>query len=187
MNGNANLLSTLRLIRDSELEMMLSWRNAPTVRENMYTTHEISLNDHLTWYSSIKQSEQFRYFMYEFQNVPLGIVGFTGIDTKNQNSPWAFYASPEAPKGTGSRMEFVALDYAFGELGLRKLWCEVLDFNKPVIRLHEKFGFNIAGQFKEQYFRDGLFFDVFRLELHKSDWLDIRPDILEKLNRLTRR
>ena len=40
-------LGGLRGIKEDELELMLSWRNAPKVRENMYTRHEISLSEHL--------------------------------------------------------------------------------------------------------------------------------------------
>ena len=48
----------LRPIKDSELELMLSWRNAPAVRENMYTTHEISLAEHAAWWERTNSSDQ---------------------------------------------------------------------------------------------------------------------------------
>lgn len=40
-------------------------------------------------------------------------------------------------------MEYLALEYAFKDMGLHKLFCEVLAFNAPVIKLHQKFGFKI--------------------------------------------
>lgn len=175
----------LRPIKDSELELMLSWRNAPAVRENMYTTHEISAAEHISWWERISGSDSQRYFMYAFQGQPLGIVGFTNLDQENQNSSWAFYASPNAPKGTGSRMEFLALDYAFKELGLHKLCCEVLAFNTPVIKLHEKFGFKVEGILRDQYHREGRFIDIFRLGLLVSEWEDARDAMTSKLSRIS--
>lgn len=177
---------TLRPVKDSELELMLSWRNAPTVRENMYTTHEIALTEHLSWWERIQGSESQQYFMYEYQDIPLGIVGFTDFDKSNQNSFWAFYASPNAPKGTGSRMEILALEYAFNVLGLHKLCCEVLGFNTPVIKLHEKFGFKVEGIFRDQYHRDGLFIDIYRLGLLKDEWAEIREGMVTKLTKLSK-
>src|SRR5690554_5898380 len=118
---------------------MLSWRNHPAVRANMYTRHPISRNEHLAWWKNTAGRDDCAYFMYERVGTPLGIVGFTELDRTNANCSWAFYASPEAPRGTGSRMEYLALEYAFGTLRLHKLYCEVLAFNSGVITLHQKF------------------------------------------------
>ncbi|HDI3293788.1 TPA: UDP-4-amino-4,6-dideoxy-N-acetyl-beta-L-altrosamine N-acetyltransferase [Vibrio cholerae] len=174
----------LRPIKDCELELMLSWRNAASVRENMYTTHEISQSEHLAWWERTKSSDRQRYFMYEFQDNPLGIVGFTDLDQGNRNSFWAFYASPTAPKGTGSRMEILALDYAFNDLGLHKLCCEVLAFNAPVIKLHEKFGFKVEGILRDQYRREGSFIDIYRLGMLASEWAEARNAMISKLSRI---
>lgn len=160
----------LREIAESELGLMLSWRNAPNVRANMYTRHEISLDEHLCWWERTKLNPLHRYYMFEDLGVPLGIVGFVNIDPINKNASWAFYASPEAPRGTGSKMEFLALGHAFETLELHKLYCEVLDFNTPVIRLHEKFGFKIEGVLREQHYVDEHYADVYRLGLLQVEW-----------------
>lgn len=171
----------LREISDEELELMLSWRNMPNVRANMYTRHEISYEEHLQWWARIKENPRFQYKMYENNSTPLGIVGFVDIDKTNKNSSWAFYAAPGAPKGTGSKMEFLALEYAFHELELHKLYCEVLDFNKPVFRLHEKFGFTIEGILRQQHLIDGRFADIYKLGLLHDEWLNHRLTMQEKL------
>lgn len=171
----------LRLIDDSELELMRSWRNAPTVRQNMYTRHEISKEEHLSWWARTREREDQRYFMYESDGSPVGIVGFTQIDRINANCSWAFYAAPTAPRGTGSRMEFLALDLAFGNLEMHKLHCEVLSFNEPVIKLHQKFGFQVEGQFRQQHRVDGKFIDIFRLGMLANEWADKRTDMLNRL------
>lgn len=176
----------LREIMQEELGLMLSWRNAPNVRANMYTRHEISLDEHLSWWARTQQCSDQRYFMYELNGEPLGIVGFTGIDIESQLSSWAFYASPEAPKGTGSRMEFLALDYAFYELGLRKLHCEVLAFNTPVIKLHKKFGFIAEGVLREHHRVGENFFDIHLLGLLAHEWVEHRANMQEKLLKLSK-
>lgn len=179
------MLGKLRSIEQQELELMLSWRNAPNVRANMYTRHEISMAEHLAWWTRIQQRDDQQYFMYEADGTPLGIVGFTGIDKTSENSSWAFYASPDAPKGTGSKMEFLALDCAFNQLGLHKLYCEVLAFNAPVIKLHQKFGFNVEGIFREHHKIDQDFIDIHRLGLLASEWAEKRSEMLNKLIKLS--
>ncbi len=180
-------LGRLREITPDELELMLAWRNAPGVRANMYTRHEISLEEHLTWWDRIQTRADQRYFMYEYLSEPLGIIAFNGIDTTNANSAWAFYAAPEAPKGTGSRMEFCALEYAFHELRLHKLGCEVLAFNSPVIKLHQKFGFRVEGILREQHRLDDGFVDIYRLGIFASEWQECRDTMLKKLLKLSTR
>lgn len=174
-------LGKLRSVNSEELILMLSWRNAPSVRMNMYTQHEIGLDEHLAWWERIQGRTDQKYFMYDFQDTPLGIVAFNGIDQNSKNSEWAFYASPDALKGTGSRMEYLALDYAFNTMKLHKLTCEVLEYNSSVIRLHEKFGFKVEGIFREHYHLNDKFFDIYRMGILSSEWSERRNQMLGKL------
>lgn len=174
-------IGELRKIKDCELELMLSWRNAPTVRANMYTRHEISLQEHLEWWQRVKQRQDQLYFMYQSGDCALGVVAFTLIDEKNSNCSWAFYASPDAPKGTGSRMEFLALEYVFSQLRMHKLHCEVLAFNTPVIKLHQKFGFQVEGVFRQQHLGESGYVDVYRLGILSEEWREKREEMQERL------
>jgi UDP-4-amino-4,6-dideoxy-N-acetyl-beta-L-altrosamine N-acetyltransferase len=179
-------IGTLRTIRDDELELMLSWRNAPSVRANMYTRHEISIDEHRAWWERTRQRDDQRYFMYENAGKPWGIVGFNAIDPANQHAFWAFYAAPDAPRGTGTFMEFLALDHAFEALKLHKLSCEVLAFNAGVIKLHQKFGFTVEGIFRAQHKMDDQFVDIYRLAMLASEWDVKRPELQAKLEKLNR-
>lgn len=180
-------IGLLRKIEDDEVELMRTWRNAPKVRANMYSRHEIGVEEHRRWWNGIQASPLHAYFMYEIGGVPTGIVAFTGIDRVNENSSWAFYAAPEAPQGTGTCMEFLALEHAFGPLGLHKLQCEVLAFNTPVIKLHQKFGFKVEGIFREQHRVDEAFVDIYRLGMLKSEWAELRSPMETKIAAFTRR
>lgn len=176
-----NQLGILRSIAVDELELMRVWRNEPAVRANMYTQHEISREEHLIWWEKTKVRTDQKYFMYEMAGAPVGIAAFTGIDIKSQNSAWAFYASPSAPKGTGSKMEFLMLDHAFNDLKIHKLYCEVLAFNTSVIKLHQKFGFSIEGVFRQQHKVNDNFVDIYRLGILASEWQEYRQSMQEKL------
>ena len=175
----------LRTIKPEELALMLSWRNAPSVRANMYTQHEIQLDEHLAWWERVQSRKDQQYLMFESNNNALGVVAFNGIDPINKNSSWAFYASPDAPNGTGSKMEFLALDHAFDNLNLHKLSCEVLAFNVPVIKLHQKFGFKVEGVFRDQFRNENHFVDIYRLGILAHEWQEFRPKISSKLSRLS--
>jgi UDP-4-amino-4,6-dideoxy-N-acetyl-beta-L-altrosamine N-acetyltransferase len=146
----------------------------------MYTRHEISKQEHLTWWARTSQRNDQSYFMYENSNQPLGIVAFTEIDKLNSNCSWAFYAAPQAPRGTGSKMEFLALEYVFSDLGLRKLCCEVLAFNNTVIRLHQKFGFAVEGILRQHHRIEDTYVDIYKLGILDSEWQAKRVELISK-------
>jgi UDP-4-amino-4,6-dideoxy-N-acetyl-beta-L-altrosamine N-acetyltransferase len=176
-----NRLGLLRGIAEREIDLMRSWRNEPSVRANMYTRHEISPEEHASWWDAMAGRPDCKYFMYEFSGVPCGIAAFTGIDVKNNHSAWAFYTAPGASRGSGSRMEFLMLEHAFGELHLHKLYCEVLAFNTAVIKLHQKFGFRIEGVFRGQHQLGNGYVDIVRLGIFADEWKAGRDAMLERL------
>ena len=163
----------LRPLEASDLERVLAWRNHPDVRKNMYTTHEISRAEHHAWWSKVEHDKTKQYFVCVDGDEPLGVVNFVDIHPHNKTATWAFYSGVLDRRGLGSQMETLALDYAFGQLGLEKLSCEVLAFNAPVIRLHKKFGFRVEGVFRRHHAGH----DIYRLAIFKPDWHGAPPSL----------
>jgi UDP-4-amino-4,6-dideoxy-N-acetyl-beta-L-altrosamine N-acetyltransferase len=168
----------LRVLEEKDLEMILKWRNSDRVRLNMYTDQIISLSDHLNWFQRTKSNQSSIYLICEFQNNPIGLISFTEMDLINQKSYWAFYLGETiSPKGSGVAMEFLALEYAFEAINIRKLCCEIFVFNNPVVKLHSKFGFLQESYFKEHILKDNKYEDVVGMAMFKSDWLVKKVDI----------
>ena len=163
---------------ESDLEMVLDWRNSDRVRQNMYTDCLISLNQHLDWFENIRKNQSCIYLICEFQNNPIGLVSFTEIDLVHQKCYWAFYlGNIDSPIGSGAIMEFLALEYAFELINIRKLCCEIFVFNNSVIKLHRKFGFEQESYFKEHIFKNNKYEDVIGMAVFKSDWELKKPEI----------
>lgn len=166
------------------LERILKWRNSPTVREKMYTQRIISLEEHLAWWKGISKKDDVKYFICEFEEMPVGVVSFININLYAGHASWAFYTDPNANKKTAAWLELLALDYAFSDLGLRKLNCEVLSFNKSVINMHKKYGFKVEGRLIQQFRGTKGYSDIEVLAIFKKDWLESRPRIMNQLNRI---
>lgn len=77
-------------------------------------------------------------------------------------------------------MEVAALKYAFDNLEIRKLECQVLDFNLPVVNLHLRHGFRVEGVFREAYERDGSYHDIYCLALMSADWVKYIAPLVEE-------
>jgi len=183
MNTETQKIGSLRPMTNNDLEMVLEWRNAPGVRKNMYTQGVISLAEHREWWAKTEGSKSDEYLIFEAEGAPRGVVSFMRIDTTHETADWGFYASPSAQKGTGSRMGFGALEYAFNHLCLNKICGEALAFNTGSLSLHKSLGFKEEGLFKAQKKIDGAFIDVYRLAIFAADWAQKRSQLLEKLSR----
>lgn len=160
----------LRPMQAADLARVLSWRNQEHIRRNMYTQHVISTEEHQRWWQQQSVNPQTRLMIFELEDQPIGFVSFTQYSGESGSATWAFYSGDTSKKGIGRLMEYHALCFAFEGLKIRKLNCEVLAFNTAVIAMHQRYGFQIEGIFKEAYVRDGQAIDVYRLSMLSKQW-----------------
>lgn len=145
---------SLRPITEGDLPMVLEWRNSERIRAVMYTDHHITQEEHYRWYDKMKDDKQCCYLIFNIKDVPYGLVNFTSINKMHNRCMFGYYLGrADSPKGSGSIMEFLTLDYVFLKMKLRKLCCEVLSFNLSPINLHKKFGFHEEGCLKKIFLK----------------------------------
>lgn len=164
-------ITRLRPMLDSDLELVLSWRNHPDIRRYMYTQHEISLDEHTNWFNKASMDPTYSLLIFEVGNRPLGFVNIQII--KDMVADWGFYTSPDAPKGIGLKLGKSALDYAFNNIGLHKLCGQALGYNEASKRFHLRLGFNEEGLLKQHHFDGHKYHDVICFGLIKSDYKQI--------------
>lgn len=175
----------LRPLVEPDLPMVRAWRNHPDVRRWMFTQHEIGEAEHRAWFEGLRGDSTRLWCVYEDdEGGPAGVVYVTQIDAARGSGFWGFYAAPGAPAGTGTRMQFEALEKVFGDLGLYKLNCEVLALNELALHLYAKFGFVEEGRFREHFFDGQQRQDVVRLGLLTPEWAARRPRMLERIAQL---
>lgn len=156
-------------------------RNQEDVRKHMYTSHEISEKEHEGWLNSLKGNDRQAVFVAIRNGLALGIASLNSINALQKTADWAFYLDTEIQgQGLGSILEFWVLDYAFNNAGLDKLNCEVLETNPAVIKMHQKFGFELEGVRRKNILKDGRRIDVVLLGITKEEWKSKRP-LLEPL------
>jgi RimJ/RimL family protein N-acetyltransferase len=125
----------LRPAAYADRDLILPWRNHPSVRAVSLTTHEIEPEEHARWWE--KRWRDVLIYVDD-RGTPAGVVIFDG-------STWSFYLDTV---GLGDlllpawmRLEKEAVEYAFGPLGLETLGGETLADNRQVLALHRRFGF----------------------------------------------
>lgn len=131
----------LRALTDSDLDMILRWRNAPEIASVMYTQHEISMQEHLAWWEDVKGRQDQAHFVFEIDECPCGVANLKDIDLETGTCVFGLYAAPDAERGTGTRIMSKLCEYVFETLNLDILAGEALDWNQKAIALYRRFGF----------------------------------------------
>ncbi|MEM8726023.1 MAG: UDP-4-amino-4,6-dideoxy-N-acetyl-beta-L-altrosamine N-acetyltransferase [Pseudomonadota bacterium] len=170
----------MRNVREDDLEMVREWRMLPEITRYMYTDPEISPDDQRAWHAKITASPRDRVWIIELTDgdIPVGLMSLTDIDTTHRRACWAYYIAESRARGKGlaKSLELNIYAYVFEELGLSRLWCEVLAFNDRVVSIHEKFGSAVEGVLRQHIRKGDEVHDVVRMAVLAEDW----PAIQEK-------
>ena len=162
-------VTSARTMTEQDLETVLLWRNQPKVRRFMFTTHEISSEEHIRWYQQASQDPRRHLLIFQMDSKPMGFIHLNEI-AQGGIAEWGFYAAPDAPKGTGRALGNAALQCAFEKLGLHKLCAKVIAFNKRSIQFHTQLGFSIEGVLKQHHFDGTAYHDVWCFGLCAPEW-----------------
>jgi len=160
---------SVRRMRADDLARVLAWRNHPQIRRFMYTTHEISLEEHAAWFQRASADARKHLLIFEADGVPMGFANLN-VATAGAIAEWGFYVAPDAPRGTGMRLGRTVLAHAFGPLGLHKVCGEALEFNERSINFHGRLGFRQEGVLRDQHFDGETYCSIVVFGLLSHEW-----------------
>lgn len=171
---------SLRPMKEADLPLVLKWRNSEHVRAHMFTDHQISEEEHYDWFERNRDRASLHVFVQSEKL--LGVVNVTDIDKQSGRASWGFYLGEKnLPKGTGFVMGYLALNFIFDELEIRKLCSEILISNKISLKFHKKLGFGKEGRFYDHVFKNNAYQDVIFMALFAQDWRKHREKIKKLL------
>ena len=163
---------TLRPIGLEDMTRILAWRNTPEVSAYMYTDHRISDAEHARWFAGAMTDETKRYWVIELDGEPVGLANLYDIQAPQKRAYWAFYLADDRVrgKGVGSATERFVMRHVFEELNLDKLCCEVLASNDGVVKMHQRYGFQVDGVLRRHVIKAGERVDVVTMSLLREEW-----------------
>lgn len=161
--------NSIRPMRSSDLELVLTWRNHPNISKWMYTTRSISLNEHRGWYEKARNNPAIYPMIYERKGKAEGFVSVSRTRF-SEVADWGFYLAPCAPKGSGQSLGIIALNYVFNTLAFRKICGQVLAINESSITFHKDLGFTEEGRLRKQHFDGTQYHDVVCFGLLVDDY-----------------
>jgi UDP-4-amino-4,6-dideoxy-N-acetyl-beta-L-altrosamine N-acetyltransferase len=178
------LLREITKCSDEQKKVVRDVRNQHSVRKSMYTEHEITLDEHLSWVKRLGSDKRQLVFVVFVDNVVSGVVSVNAIDRSHKKSDWAFYLDENVRGGLGAALEYTLINFVFENLNIEKLNCEVISTNEAVVKLHKKFGFVEEGFRRENIEKDGKRIGVYFLGLTKTDWCRYKKEVYEKYRKI---
>lgn len=162
-------LGALLPFDETALPLVRTWINDEEVRQGTGTEGPVSDWEHRRWYDSVMDDPAQRVFLIAQGNSSnaVGLIGLRGINWRSRNAEyWIYLGDPLARgKGLADEASRLLLRFAFGSLGLHRVFLQVNVTNQPAIHLYRRLGFVEEGRLRAAVFADGLFVDRLLLSM----------------------
>ncbi|PTM58854.1 UDP-4-amino-4,6-dideoxy-N-acetyl-beta-L-altrosamine N-acetyltransferase [Desmospora activa] len=172
----------LRPMTEDDLAMVLDWRNSEPIRKLSLSDRAITMEEHRQWFQGVFDTPCHP-LLFEYQEEPAGVVTFSRWDPYHHRCFWGCYLGrTDLPKGTGTAMGYLALEYAFDRLGVRKLCGETLACNTRALRFERKLEIiDVEGYLVEHILRDGRYEDLICVRALNRDWQERKTLLKSRL------
>lgn len=155
----------------------MKWRNSKSVKNNLYSQEDLTEEQHIWWLNNkVFTGDCAQYIISTYENDELKDIGtafIKNIDRDCQKGEYGIQIGEKAARGKGYGTETAKqmLNIAFGELKLNRVYLTVLSNNIAAKKSYFKAGFLTEGVLKEDYCRNGKFYDVELMAITKSQWI----------------
>ena len=173
----------LRPVLEEDTPALLRWINDPEVNQYLLTYLPQMEGDQREWIERVrKRKSNDITLVIVADNKPIGTMGLHRIEWVNRvATTGALIGEKEYwGKGYGSEAKMLFLDYAFNRLNLRKIYSDVIAFNKRSVRYSLKCGYKKEARLKKRHFRFGKYWDEVLLSVKRKDWLPLWKKFTKK-------
>lgn len=162
----------LTALYEEDLEQLREWRNLPKFKKNFREYREITPSMQLEWYKT-KVTNDPSTIMFAIREVStnqlLGCCGLCYINWIHRNAEISLYIGWDESyiddKGFALESSNLLIQYGFLELGMKKIWAEVYEFDILKTELFMSVGLQKDGILRKHYFYDGEWWDSYILSI----------------------
>lgn len=134
-----------------------------------------SNEDSERWYEDVQKAENLHEFSIRTLSGSevIGSCGLFDINQRNRSAEFGIVIgeSDYWGKGYGSDATKITLRFAFEELGLNRVFLDVLATNPRAIRSYEKAGFVHECTRRQAVWRGGIYHNAYRMGVLRDEWL----------------
>lgn len=162
-------------LKEADLEQVLQWRVSPDVTRFMTTDIEYNLENQKKWFAKISKDDSARYWVIELDGKPIGVINLIEIDRTHRRCSIGYYIGDVGSRSIGFMIPPYIYNYVFNNLGMHKIYGEIIEGNDNLLKMHKIHGWRQVGIFKDHVFKYGKFSDVYIVELLSDSWKELQP------------
>lgn len=169
MEAKMEIRGEKTIIRDLKLDDVYKMRlwgyhDNPLISD--YNFPELTDEEIVRWYKAKTNKWNNKYFgIFSKDEEFIGYLGIKDIKIFKKESYLGLVFDPNfVSKGYGTDAFRTFLRFYFSQMGMKRMYLEVAEFNKRAYRLYEKMGFKPDGYYLDKFFNQSL-------DLHNSYYL----------------
>jgi len=165
----------LRALETSDLERCHTWHNDKSIYETLVDPFRfVSKGAEQAWIdrrTAFSANEINLAICLKESDVHVGNIYLRQIDWISRNAQLGIFIADgeDRSKGYGKSAIRQLLSHAFNDLGLNKIYFDVLADNHAALRVYEKCGFVVEGRLKNHVFKQGKWKDLIVMGLCVKD------------------
>ena len=167
-----------RAPEEGDLELLQTMINDPQISSLVGGfSFPVSLAAQREWFKrSLGHSHTQRFIVVDRESGDaIGMTGLWNIDWQARSALTALKIADTATRGKGLGTDAIRtlVAYAFDQIGLHRLWSEIVVYNAASKRAYvEKAGFRVEGTNRESMYRNGQFHDQLRIALLQNEYAE---------------
>jgi RimJ/RimL family protein N-acetyltransferase len=154
----------LRPIQYPDIFKIMRWRNRPEVRKGFFSRKILTKEEQKKWFKQyLKDKTDMMFMITTKDNKDIGCVAIYRIDRNNKKAEVGRIIIGEKEflrKGFAKEALEALSKYAFNRLNLQRLYCYILEGNKPSLLAFAGAGFDLEGILKRDIFLDHSFKNI---------------------------
>jgi len=154
----------LRRMGREDAADVVRMRAEPEVQAQLFSARPPTIEEHLRWLADTEARGDRHEFMIveRASGKSVGTIGLRHIDRVNHRAEYGVLIGEPGARGKGLAAEAsrLLLGYAFGTLGLRRVYLHVFARNADALRLYRRVGFQPEGVLRQHVRKGDEFLDV---------------------------
>ncbi len=151
---------------ETHLTQTYKWMLDEDLRKNFLFRKSLSQDEHQLWFKNYLQDKSQNIFAIYFNNIYAGNVGLKNIDNINNNAETWIYIGDISMKGKGAGIEVYKQLCAVWRNKYHKIYAHIAAFNLSSLKMYQKAGFILEGDFKDQILWDNKYYNLLRLAIY---------------------
>ncbi len=143
----------LRPITFDDTEMIVKWRNNPSVVQNFIFREKFTKEMHENWMrTKVEPGQVIQYIVEEKKpGRPIGSVYFRDVNENYNSAEFGIFIGEDDARGKGYGKEITSLfvRYGFESLGLHRIQLRLVKGNAAAARTYSSVGFHKEGEFRD--------------------------------------